>query len=72
MISELDSELIKKLADVKVDRVFIGSVYRSMTTDEKKREMINFLVSEKEKGRKLSMSDVYVKELEITEGIMEE
>ena len=69
MISELDSELIKKLADIKVDRVFIGSVYHSMVTDENKREMISFITSEKEKGRRLSMSDVYIKELEITKGI---
>ncbi len=69
MISELDSELIKKLADIKVDKVFIGSVYHSMVTDENKSEMINFLTAEKEKGKKLSMSDVYIKELEITKGI---
>ena len=69
MISELDSELIKKLADIKVDKVFIGFVYHSMVTDENKSEMINFLTAEKEKGKKLSMSDVYIKELEITKGI---
>ena len=69
MISALDSELIRKLADIKVDRIFIGSVYHSMTTEENKKEMLDFLISEKEKGKMLSTSDVLIKELEITKGI---
>lgn len=69
ILSELDRELVKKLAEIKIDKLFIGSVYNSLETDEDKTKMLEFLKQCKEDNRKISMSDVYVKELEITKGI---
>lgn len=69
ILSELDRELVKKLAEIKIDKLFIGSVYNSLETDEDKTKMLEYLKQCKEDNRQISMSDVYVKELEITKGI---
>lgn len=60
-ITEIDKRLVKLLSDVKLDRNFISSVFYAMDTEKKKEEMINYL----EFGKKLKMSDVYLKELQI-------
>ena len=64
-LSELDKELIRLLAKVKVNKTFIESVYQAMDTLEKKRKMIKFL----EERNDLKMSDVYLKEMQINKKI---
>lgn len=64
-LSELDKELIRLLAKVKVNKTFIASVYQAMDTLEKKRKMIKFL----EERNDLKMSDVYLKEMQINKKI---
>ncbi len=69
MASEIEKELIEQLASVKKDKTFIGSVYQALKTDEKKKQMIAYIVSSRESGNMISMSDVYLKEMQINKTI---
>lgn len=69
MASEIEKELIEQLASVKKDKTFIGSVYQALKTDENKKQMIAYIVSSRESGNMISMSDVYLKEMQINKTI---
>lgn len=64
-IKEIDKRLIANLASVKEDKDFIKSVYTALDADEKKNEMIKYISNRRENGERLSMSDIYLKEMEI-------
>lgn len=61
----LDKKLIANLASVEENRNFIKGVYVSLDTDEKKEQMIAYITENRKSGKALSMSDVYIKELQI-------
>lgn len=69
MVNKIERELIEQLASVKKDKTFIGSVYQALKTDEKKKQMIAYIVSSRESGNMISMSDVYLKEMQINKTI---
>lgn len=69
MVNEIERELIEQLASVKKDKTFIGSVYQALKTDKKKKQMIAYIVSSRESGNMISMSDVYLKEMQINKTI---
>lgn len=64
-IREIDKQLAKELSNIKLDKSFISSVFAALDTDEKKREMIDYLQS----GKELKVSDVYIKEMQINNEI---
>lgn len=63
---DLDKELVSLLAKVKINKMFIASVYQAMNTKAKKEQMIEYL----KKNGNLKMSDVYLKEMQINEKII--
>ena len=69
MVNKIKRELIEQLASVKKDKTFIGSVYQALKTDEKKKQMIAYIVSSRESRNMISMSDVYLKEMQINKTI---
>jgi hypothetical protein len=69
MVGENEKKLILLLAEVSKNKNFIEAIWSTLKTEDDKRKMIKFLEEEKRKEKKLSMSDVYIKELEITKEI---
>ena len=69
MVNEIERELIEQLTKKKKDKTFIGSVYQALKTDKKKKQMIAYIVSSRESGNMISMSDVYLKEMQINKTI---
>ncbi len=69
MVNEIERELIEQLASVKKDKTFIGSGFQTFKTDEKKKQMIAYITACKESGNTISMSDVYLKEMQINKTI---
>lgn len=69
MVNEIERKLIEQLASVKKDKTFIRSVYQALKTDEKKEQMIAYIISCKESDNPISMSDVYLKEMQINKTI---
>lgn len=69
MVGETEKKLILLLAEVAQNKNFIEAVWNSLKAEDDRKKMIKFLEKKKTEGKKLSMSDVYIKELEITKGI---
>lgn len=66
--TEIEKKLIANLASVKESRDFIKGIYVCLDSEDDMKQMIEYITDARNRGEKLSVSDVYLKMVDIAGG----